>query len=296
MARNKKKKSTNLSDNKFATQSMNSTSPRAQPSRLSGTKISSGQVRNDAMPSQTSASYEFDKLEPRPTKRLKTNTGSAIPSTSATSTTDPPLTQDVAESASTDSKPLAPSLPLEIQHLLGQYDFSTMSIISSSKIHQKVRNLIARVENFTFADVNARPGVVILGAKASSASKLISVVEIAKGDIAKRGGKWYEYSKLQSELLPLKEKQKKQPLAGKILANPTLERSIPGDGSTGIDAENGAMASEGDDSDDEGVAFETTQHQPGAAVLKENVKVRAIPIMTIYLSCVPVPGLKDLLG
>ncbi len=279
MARNQKKKAITKLDS-------NSSTAHSLPLK---TRASIGQVRDDKMSSQTSSSKESTGHDPRPAKRLKTNAGSAI---SHTPITEPSATQNPAcptEVTSTDTPSSVPSIPTEVQHLQEQYDLSTISIISSSKIHQKVTNLITRLENFTFANTDAKPGVVVLHAKAASASKLISVVEIAKADVAKRGGKWYEYSKLHSELLRFNKKKRRQPQDGKTPADPASERFTTESGTIENDTE-------GDDSDNGEVAFETLQHQSGGAALNEQSKVRATPIMTIYLACVPVPGLKALLG
>ncbi|KAL8857300.1 MAG: hypothetical protein Q9178_006066 [Gyalolechia marmorata] len=282
MARNQKKKAITKVDS-------NSSTAHSLPSK---TRASIGQVKDDKMSSQTSSSKESTGHDSRPAKRLKTNADSAI---SHNPLTEPSATQNPAcpiEVTLTDSPSSVLSIPTELQHIQGQYDISTISIISSSKIHQKVTNLITRLENFTFANTDAKPGVVVLRAKATSASKLISVVEIAKADIAKRGGKWYEYSKLHSELLQFNKKKRSQPQDGRTLADVASERFTRESGTV----ENDAVDTEGDDSDDGEVAFETLQHQSGGTALKEQSKVRATPIMTTYLACVPVPGLKDLLG
>lgn len=238
---------------------------------------------------------------PRPAKRLKTDHGTAIPSlptAEASTTQDPELSSasNVHETPTT-----ATSLPDEVQHLQSQYEFSTMSIISSSKISAKAKTLIERVEKFTFASVKAKPGVVVVTAKAPVASKMISIIEISKGDIAKRGGKWYEYSKLHSELLDVKPKQKQRPLGGRTLAdrgNPqvTSEAAIaeldqPLKGTT-----SDRMEIDEDDSEDGGVIFETLEPPSKVTLISERPKVRSTPMMTIYFSCVPVPGLKELYG
>ncbi|KAI4285743.1 MAG: hypothetical protein L6R38_000390 [Xanthoria sp. 2 TBL-2021] len=301
MVRSQRKKPVHRSDGKALLQETHPASSRA-PSSPSEPGAITGQVKKDRMSPNASTSYDPAKHNPRPTKRLKTNTGSAIPSTSVT---DSSATQDTARSTNSTRADPGPSLPLvatEIQHLHDKYDISTISIISSSKIHQKVNNLIARVEKFTFANVSAKPGVVVLQAKAASASKMISVVEIAKADIGKRGGKWYEYSKLHPELLGFKEKQRKQPLDGRTLADAAPGRSSTANGKAGpqcidvdVDVDDDLVDDKDHDSDGE-VAFETLQHQSVGAVVNGRSKVRATPIMTIYLACVPVPGLKDLLG
>ncbi|KAI4131682.1 MAG: hypothetical protein LQ338_001083 [Usnochroma carphineum] len=242
-------------------------------------------------------SADFD---PRPAKRLKTDVGNSIPSIP---TTEASTTQDQLHTLSGDAHVTATSssLPAEVQHLAGQYDFSTMSVISSSKINHKVKALIDRVEKFTFADVNAKPGVVILEAKAEVASKMISIVEIAKGDIAKRGSKWYQYSELRSELLHVKPKQKQRPQGGRTLADVENHEASKGSMDAGVDppmneTTSDQMEVDDDDSEDGEVAFEIMQPPPGGAVVKERPKVRAVPIMTIYFSRVPVPGLEESYG
>ncbi|KAL8853198.1 MAG: hypothetical protein Q9221_001932 [Calogaya cf. arnoldii] len=265
----------------------------------SGTRTVSHQVKDGGMPHRAANSKNSTKHDPRPTKRVKTNSGSAIPSTSST---EPSSTQGPApstNSSQTDSAPSLPSIPTKIQHLQGQYDISTMSIISSSKIRHKVQNLIARVEKFSFANFEAKPGVVVLQGKAASASKMISVVEIVKAEIGKRGGKWYQYSELDSQLLEFTEKQRKQPQDGRILADvasgPSNGRAGPQRTDTEVDVEDDLMIGEGHDSNGE-EAFETLQTQSVGAEVEGKSKVRATPIMTIYFACVPVPGLKVLFG
>ncbi|KAL9001235.1 MAG: hypothetical protein Q9169_000419 [Polycauliona sp. 2 TL-2023] len=269
------------------------------PSSPSGTSTRSTQPKNDGMSPTPSDHGDPEKLDLRPTKRLKSNTGSAISSTSGTTPANThKLPAPSVETIQMDPASSLPSIPAEVQHLQSQYDISTMSIISSSKVNQKVKSLIDRVEKFTFANLSAKPGVVALHAKAACASKLISVVEIAKKDIEKRGNKWYQYTKAHSELLEFKEKQSKQPRNGRTLTDETS--STTADGRTGPyrtdvgDKEN-LGSDHGDDSDGQ-EAFETLQHQSGDATTNGRSMVRTTPILTIYFACVPVPGLKDLFG
>ncbi|KAI4099263.1 MAG: hypothetical protein LQ339_006055 [Xanthoria mediterranea] len=286
MVRRQKKKPVQISGAKDLHQE-NGLASSGVPSSPPETRSISGPVKKDKMSSNASNSYDSTTRDPRPTKRLKTNAGLAIPSASSTPA---------------DSAPSLPSIPTEIQHLQGQYDISTISIVSSSKIHTKVNNLIACVEKFTFANVSAKPGIVVLQAQGASASKMISVVEIAKADIGKRGGKWYEYSKLHSELLEYREKQRRRPQDGRTLADVSSARSTTEDGGAGTHGTDGGVGGENDlvhgggcDSDGE-AAFETLQHPNVGADVNGKNKVRETPIMTIYLACVRVPGLKDLHG
>ncbi|KAL8766483.1 MAG: hypothetical protein Q9209_006777 [Squamulea sp. 1 TL-2023] len=298
MARKRKKLVHHL-DERTVIQKSNpaSSTARPPPARI---EVSIHQAKGDTMSSKFSTPREFTKHDPRPTKRVKTNAGSGIPSTSVAqslTTQDPTY---LTKTAPTESARTTNSIPPEVQHLQEQYDISSLSIISSSKIYQKVTTLIARVEKFTFANVKAKPGIVVLRAKAASASKMISVVEIAKADIANRGGNWYEYSKLGSELLHYREKQNRQPLAGRTFGDVASERNVNGNGSsepqtTVTDDEEDQLGAEGDNSEDGEAAFETFQHQ-SLTTVNGRSRVRATPIMTIYFACVPVPGLKALLG
>lgn len=239
-------------------------------------------------------------LDIRPAKRAKTNTGASL----AIPTRDPSITSVVQcpgiVSSDYTIRPMS-SLSPEIQHLQGDFHFSTMSIISSSKIHQKVKNLLARVNSSINADGKSKPGVVIVEAKAAAAGKLISIIEIAKADIAKRNGTWYQYSKLRSELLPLKQKQQQSSKGSGTPANRVSDvavsvgMSIRPQTSKNEDA-GYQQAADGDDSEDDAEAFEILQHQPKDNSVRGKSKVRATPVMTIYFSCVAIPGIKALLG
>ncbi|KAL8673491.1 MAG: hypothetical protein Q9168_002097 [Polycauliona sp. 1 TL-2023] len=270
------------------------------PSSPSGTSTDKARLKNDGMSPKPSDHCDPTKLYSRPTKRLKSNAGSAIPATSIISSPNTPKPASSTDPTQADPTSSLPLIPAEIQHLQNQYDISTISIISSSKIHPKVKSLIDRVEKFTFANVTSKPGVVVLHAKAEAASKMISIIEIAKDDIQTRGGKWYEYSKLHSELLEFKEKQRKQPQTGRTMAGGAPVSNNTAEGKTGLQRTDAGDEKDNVDDDMNGsdgeVAFETLQHQNNGATPNGKNKVRATPIMSIYFARVPVPGLKDLFG
>lgn len=196
------------------------------------------------------------------------------------------------------------ALPAEVQRLQDKYDFTTMSILSSSKIEQKVRNLLLRVSKFNFVDIKAKPGIVVLHAKAKAAGRMVSIVEIAKQEIQKEKGKWYQYSKLHGEIMELKAKGTKPRGGGKTLAEWSKEKSDDsapaktGEGTSRgaekVQEEKQAVDDENDEMED---AFETmVPPNRGHDKAEERKKVRAIPIMTIYFARVLVPGLKELYG
>lgn len=206
----------------------------------------------------------------------------------------------------------APILPPELSHLQTKYDFTTMSIISSSKIEQKVRNLLLRLEKFSFADINAKPGVVVLHAKANVVAKMVSIVEIAKKNITDEGEKWWQYSRLHGQIAELKEKPERAESAGKTLveweqnrasliksgveANLTGNRVQTGQPTVGIiDEPTGHQV-------EEEAGFETMKEKKKcedlstAEAFQARKKIRAVPVVTIYMSRVPIGEFKERYG
>ena len=206
----------------------------------------------------------------------------------------------------------APILPPELSHLQTKYDFTTMSIISSSKIEQKVRNLLMRLENFSFADVNAKPGVIVLHAKANVVAKMISIIEIAKKNITDEGGKWWQYSRLHGQIAELKEKPETAESAGKTLVewdqnrasliNNGVEASLTGNGFPAGQPTVGIINESAGDQVEEEVVFETMKEKKKhgdpskAEALQARKKIRAVPVMTIYMSRVPIGEFKERYG
>ena len=204
----------------------------------------------------------------------------------------------------------ARELPPEVRHLSTKYDFTTMSILSSAKIGDKVGKLLLRVENFSFADPKSKPGVVVLRAKSDVASKMVSIVEIARQDIERGKGKWWQYSKLDGQIAELKVKSAKRKDGGRTLSEWQKERAgreFQGveeaedeTGRASTEVEHNDQLVDGDEEMED--AFETMANLKEAdqeTKLSKNgsgTKIRAIPVMTIYFARVPVPGLKELYG
>ena len=239
----------------------------------------------------------------RPSKQVKTATSDA---------NQPPqfAEQDLAESNGQDIRPVSiPNsadqiLPRQLQHLNGRYDFVTMSIVSSARIEQKVRSLLSHLARFSFADPKAKPGVVILHAKASVAGKMISVIEIAKRNIEKERGKWWQYSSVHGEITELKEKMTKAPHSRKTLLEWEKEQKDGAEGGTGEVQEvtkESTTAHEPHPAEEED-AFETMgQGDPNNGVIsieetEPRKKLRSVPIMTVYMSRVPLAELKQAFG
>ena len=245
---------------------------------------------------------------PRPTKRQKTDfPADARHEISSNSEANPK--QDAGEVGNNDgsaSRLSTDQLPSELRHLQNTYDFTTMSIISSSKMEQKVRNLLLRTKK---PAEGGKPGIVILTAKADVASKLVGIVEIAKRQIKEEGGQWWQYSKLHSHIVELKKiKERSSRATGEKTLREwadTKDENMDHESSEARDENEidhqkqgkdlsveGVMGDDEDD-DDEG-AFQTMGRRQIMAYDENRSKIRALAVLTIYLSQVPVPALKNI--
>ncbi|MCJ1324501.1 hypothetical protein MMC10_001163 [Thelotrema lepadinum] len=229
---------------------------------------------------------------------------------SATMTTAVSVPETITKGATLPSDPTnqpdtPPAvLPPHLFFLKEKYSFATMSISTSSKIEQKVRVLIAHLSRFNFLDREVKPGVVALHARSNAASKLISVVEIAKRDIEAqpKSGKWYQYSRVSAELKEIPRnmptKIKKGQVSGESAAGKTLkdwnggkeresctEKSSAGGNPLAI----GAAEHKSEDEDDQ---FETMADPKAVSKSEDSAKLRNVPVLTIYMARVPVPELK----
>lgn len=158
--------------------------------------------------------------------------------------------------------------------LAGSYDLTTMNIISSSKIELKVKRALEILAEYP-AVPPAKSKVIRLHAKAPVASKLITIVEIAKREIKKDGGKWFQYNKVEEIM---EEQKPKSQDKGKSKDKQSGE----------------TKTDEGEDkqgSEEDAEEFETMK-TPFERSIEGKPKVRAVPIMITYLSRVRIDTLK----
>ncbi|SLM40944.1 DNA/RNA-binding protein Alba-like [Lasallia pustulata] len=240
----------------------------------------------------------------RPTKRVKTTDSDADQSPQFA---DQYLRDSTNPKARADSTPnqIDRALPDQLQPLRAKYDFVTMSIVSSSGIQQKVRSLLDHMAKLSFADPRAKPGVVILHAKGNVAGKMISIVEIAKREIEKERGCWWQYSSVHAENTELKELQ--------VTKGPQTEKTLlenqehhKDDADSGMDEAQQAMTdsktADGPCPVEEEDYFESmgqgVPHEvvPLTEETEARKKIRSIPVMTTYMSRVPVAALKQAYG
>lgn len=248
-----------------------------------------------ALPAAMESTHTYEN-NTRPTKRQKTSddTGSTsyIDCSDEHETHNPDALDEATAWATTYR------LPSELEHLQSKFNFTTMSILSSSKMEQKVRNLILRTKIPGMVDDGTKPDVVVLCAKGASIAKLVSIVEIAKRAIAAERGTWFEYTSLNGEITNMKDRKPKKKEGGKTLREWEKEN-----------AQTGKASSEGqqdvNDSqdplrvtykDDEEAAFQTMGRQEIMAYDKNPKKIRLLPRMTTYIAQVPIPGLKVFFG
>ena len=252
---------------------------------------------------------------PRMKKRKKVNSNTGLHHYDPSSSNSP-LTAHVEDIQLSDTTPATSSEELhpELRHLSTKYNFTTMSILSSARISDKVEKLLLRVGDFSFADTKTKPGVVILHAKSEVASKMVSIVEIARQEIERDKGKWWQYSKLDGKIAELKVKSVKLRNGENTLSEWQKKRAggvVQGieeaAGETGRASEKVEHDHDLVDADEEmEEAFETIVDPKEAAEAADQGvehtgndsgrKVRAIPVMTVYFARVPVPGLKELYG
>ena len=130
--------------------------------------------------------------------------------------------------------------------------------------------------------------VVMLYAKGGVAAKMISVVEIVKREIAREGGKWWQYTTVMGNL----EERKRDKVEKKKAKKKTEASTGKGaGGKTGdVEMDDGSVSGS-----DEEEAFEIMQ-TPFERAIEGIPKVRAVPVMIVYLARIRIDNLKKLHG
>lgn len=150
--------------------------------------------------------------------------------------------------------------------LASSYTLIKLSVHNSTQIASRTTAVISALLGdgttpaTTTDETNTKPSLVILTARSKAANKLISIVEIIKRDLAGKGVAVYQYNVLGSEMM-----------------------EVP----------RGGEAKKGVESDADGVGEEAGFEMMGE---KGDVKKRAVPIMTTYLSRGSVKELKVVYG
>lgn len=177
------------------------------------------------------------------------------------------------------------------------YATTMISIFSAAAIRRKVTRALEVLDTFDAskdtgtAEANTAGGagdevkkdpLVVLHAKAKVAVKLITIAEIVKREIGEKGGKWFQYNSIGTfmEEVPAN------------LPNVRDRRSAANDNhKPGTNITEEAEAEE----EEEGEAFETMK-TPFERAIEGTPKVKAVPVITVYLSRVRVESLKKQYG
>ncbi|KAI1486092.1 hypothetical protein F5X96DRAFT_271496 [Biscogniauxia mediterranea] len=200
-----------------------------------------------------------------------------------------------------------------------KYDIQLQSVISSSKIQQRVTALLRHLRASTSDDPAAADGkppkktrLSILRARAPDAGKLISIAEIAKRELEKsgaqggEGGRWYQY-------MALGEEKKERPRGGGGDEGRTvIEETVLGGGGGGPnardpnnkndktpragDGRDEKREDDGDEDEDEDEDDFEVMKTPLERAIEGRPLVRAVPVLNLFLSRVSVEELKKRYG
>lgn len=153
-----------------------------------------------------------------------------------------------------------------ISQLSHKYAILPLSVISSSKIQKRVTLAVSHLEVPEKSDAQAR--LVLLYARTSEVSKLITITEQCKRIIGQTQRNWFQYNQLFDSTNEQEKRKRKELIEETVLK--------------------GDMEDDRDSADDD---FEVMQDRFEKAVLPPPPQ-RTIKSMRIFLSTVPIPELK----
>ncbi|KAI9701563.1 MAG: hypothetical protein M1836_001619 [Candelina mexicana] len=191
------------------------------------------------------------------------------------------------------------NLPSGCEHLEKSHLLNIINVISSSSIKSKVSQVLAVLEGDS--SQHAKPTILILKAKSKVAGKLISIVEIAKRQLADNDRAYFQYTSLKPQMLEIaapvvhgrQERGTKQD-AAKEAAKEVEEDECMDDSFEMITE----FREKGD-----GVASRI--HDPREPAVKAQVlasdpaggsKIRAVPLLFIYMSTKCIQEFKGIYG
>lgn len=190
-----------------------------------------------------------------------------------------------------------PSEPHEelLQELRGRYEIVTTSVLSSSKINKKVTTVLAHLGRVDLFSAESRPGVVMLHARAGDASKMVTVMELAKRRMGEAGITWYQYNRVYEVAGTARSGGAAG--HGRGGGNPggtggqnqkMVEDTVMGAGMNG----QGESDDDDDDEDDEDDAFEPVETPLELAARSKPAAEPKSTYMSVFLSRVPIPELR----
>jgi len=260
----------------------------AHGGKLSGQKRRSDEVTKKTVQSIRSPEAQIDNANGQNKSESKRDRGQAgledeaVLGGSSNPAAKRAKTSGIRPVTGNEHLPLSSEAPTPLDGLSDSHKLTTMSIITSSSIEKKVTKILETLASFSFAASVARPNVILIYSKGPSASKMVTVIEIAKREIAQAGGKWYQYNGVEGSKVVQK---------GKALG------AHNNDGEDAMEVDGDGTA-EGDLELEEGTTdftFETMK-TPFERAIEGRPKVRVVPLMTIYLSRVRIDCLRRSYG
>ena len=189
MARKKKK---SLAEIRESAAKSEKPVPAVQVKSTSSTRLFTNAKSATAAQTLDASATTKENTDTRPSKRQKIDSPTDLTEPSFLSPEANNEQDDDNHDGSAATSTVKHLLPQGLEHLQSQYRFIAMSVLSSSKIEQKVRNLLLQTKEPEGAEERSKARVVVLIAKGPTMSKLISIVEIAKRAIVVEGGKWFQ--------------------------------------------------------------------------------------------------------
>ena len=164
------------------------------------------------------------------------------------------------------------------------YVFLTISITSSTKTDPKVNAIYNFLIRSDLPGVGKKPVIAAITGKGIHAHRLIAIVNKAKQRIMLEDRKWWQYNHLHDEIVYLK-RPKRDTCA-----------QLPGaglEGNTKVPQETARCCNDDAASTDNEKAFHSLESGPRRVfdAGKESRKFRRLPLITIFLSTVPVTEL-----
>ena len=144
-----------------------------------------------------------------------------------------------------------------------KYEVAKFNIRGGTQISTRATSIISHLTSVP--EEGVKPVVIVLHASSREANKLISIVEIAKRDLASKRIKFCQYTALSSHIVEVERKPKPK---GPEL--PSINQE------------------DDEDSDD---AFQTM-----GATEDTGKRKRSVPTMTVFMSAQPVKALRDEFG
>lgn len=184
----------------------------------------------------------------------------------------------VGPSTSTIPRTL-PAEPHEelLAELKGKYEIMTTSVISSSKINNKVTAVLSHLGHVDLFSQESRPGVMMLHARAADASKMVTVMEIAKRRMGEIGQVWYQYNRVYE--------------VAESRSNKANSASIGGGRAQGTHTVIEDTIQDDDDDEDDG-SFEPMETPLDLAIRDKPITESKNTYMSMFLSRVPMPELQ----